>query len=75
MDCNLVPFVMRLFSLHASFILFQVKTCYLPPLPRHRELVSQLGPIHTRLAFEGSIAKKHPTYRCNEAQVITDPCN
>ncbi|XVF72109.1 hypothetical protein PTKIN_Ptkin12aG0094200 [Pterospermum kingtungense] len=46
----------------------QVKTCYLPTLPRYKELVSQLGPIHARLAFEGSIAKKHPTYRCNEAQ-------
>ncbi|XVF32307.1 hypothetical protein REPUB_Repub17cG0070800 [Reevesia pubescens] len=46
----------------------QVETCYLPPLPRHKELVSELGSIHTRLSFEGSIAKKHPTYRCNEVQ-------
>ncbi|KAK8654169.1 hypothetical protein V6N13_128142 [Hibiscus sabdariffa] len=46
----------------------QVKTCYTPQLPRRKELVSELGPIHSRLYFEGSIAKKHPTYRCNEAQ-------
>ncbi|GMI98679.1 hypothetical protein like AT2G20320 [Hibiscus trionum] len=46
----------------------QVKTCYVPQLPRHKELVSELGPIHSRLSFEGSIAKKHPTYRCNESQ-------
>ncbi|XP_039021189.1 uncharacterized protein LOC120153272 isoform X2 [Hibiscus syriacus] len=46
----------------------QVKTCYVPPLPQRKELVSELGPIHSRLSYEGSIAKKHPTYRCNEAQ-------
>ncbi|KAK8570054.1 hypothetical protein V6N13_002755 [Hibiscus sabdariffa] len=46
----------------------QVKTCYTPQLPRCKELVSELGPIHSKLFFEGSIAKKHPTYRCNEAQ-------
>ncbi|XP_022758550.1 uncharacterized protein LOC111305354 isoform X1 [Durio zibethinus] len=46
----------------------QVKTCHLPTLPRHKELVSELGSIHARLSFEGSIAKKHPTYRCNEVQ-------
>ncbi|TYI20440.1 hypothetical protein ES332_A07G238100v1 [Gossypium tomentosum] len=46
----------------------QVKTCYVPQLPQRKELVSELGPIHSTLAFEGSIAKKHPTYRCNEVQ-------
>ncbi|MBA0675356.1 hypothetical protein Goari_016904, partial [Gossypium aridum] len=46
----------------------QVKTCYVPQLPQRKELVSELGPIHSKLAFEGSIAKKHPTYRCNEVQ-------
>ncbi|MBA0791338.1 hypothetical protein Gohar_015919 [Gossypium harknessii] len=49
----------------------QVKTCYVPQLPQRKELVSELGPIHSTLAFEGSIAKKHPTYRCNEVQVYT----
>ncbi|OMO98698.1 hypothetical protein CCACVL1_04100 [Corchorus capsularis] len=46
----------------------QVKTCHLPTLPRHKELVYELGSIHARLSYEGSIAKKHPTYRCNEVQ-------
>ncbi|KAE8703993.1 Detected protein of confused Function [Hibiscus syriacus] len=46
----------------------QVKTCYVPQLPQRKALVSELGPIHSKLSFEGSIAKKHPTYRCNEAQ-------
>ncbi|XP_039013721.1 uncharacterized protein LOC120143481 isoform X1 [Hibiscus syriacus] len=46
----------------------QVKTCHLPTLPRHRELLSELGPIHSRLSLEGSFARRHPTYRCNEVQ-------
>ncbi|KAL4352946.1 hypothetical protein GQ457_06G028530 [Hibiscus cannabinus] len=46
----------------------QVKTCHLPALPWRKELVSELGPIHSRLSLEGSFAKKHPTYRCNEVQ-------
>ncbi|KAK1266043.1 hypothetical protein QJS04_geneDACA000141 [Acorus gramineus] len=46
----------------------QVKTCSLPPLPHHRELVSQLGPIHARLSCENSIAKRHPVYKCSEVQ-------
>ncbi|KAK8674410.1 hypothetical protein V6N13_112701 [Hibiscus sabdariffa] len=46
----------------------QVKTCFVPQLPQRKALVTELGPIHSRLFFEGSVAKKHPTYRCNEAQ-------
>ncbi|OVA02289.1 DENN domain [Macleaya cordata] len=46
----------------------QVKMCYLPPLPRHRELVSELGPIHARLSCQNSIAARHPVYKCNEMQ-------
>ncbi|TYJ09525.1 hypothetical protein E1A91_A11G147100v1 [Gossypium mustelinum] len=46
----------------------QVKTCCLPTLPRHKELVTELRSIHSRLSYEGSIANKHPTYRCNEVQ-------
>ncbi|CAA7390636.1 unnamed protein product [Spirodela intermedia] len=46
----------------------QVKMCYLPPLPRHRELVSELSPIHTRLSCEDFLAKRHPVYRCSEVQ-------
>ncbi|GMI66408.1 hypothetical protein like AT2G20320 [Hibiscus trionum] len=46
----------------------QVKTCHLPTLPGHKELVSELGPIHSRLSLEGSFAKKYPTYKCTEVQ-------
>lgn len=47
--------------------------CHLPRLPRHRELVSQLGPIHARLSSGSSIARKHPIHRCNEVQVFLVP--
>ncbi|KAM1684326.1 hypothetical protein ACFX15_034938 [Malus domestica] len=47
----------------------QVKMCHLPSLPRHKDLATELGPIHARLSCEGSFAKKHPVYRCNEVQV------
>ncbi|KAK1559708.1 hypothetical protein Q3G72_017478 [Acer saccharum] len=46
----------------------QVKMCNLPSLPRYKELISKLRPIHARLSFENSIAKKHPVYRCSEVQ-------
>ncbi|KZV49441.1 hypothetical protein F511_13216 [Dorcoceras hygrometricum] len=46
----------------------QVKTCYLPLLPRHKELISELGPIHSILSRENSISRKHQVYKCNEVQ-------
>ncbi|XP_048337469.2 uncharacterized protein LOC107405233 isoform X1 [Ziziphus jujuba] len=46
----------------------QVKMCHLPTLPRYKELVSKLSPIHDRLSHESSIATRHPVYRCNEMQ-------
>lgn len=46
----------------------KVKICYMPPLPRYRELVSELKPIHARLACENSVAKRHPVYKCSESQ-------
>ncbi|PKA60007.1 hypothetical protein AXF42_Ash009691 [Apostasia shenzhenica] len=46
----------------------QVKTCSLPQLPRYRELFADLSPVHSRLACESSIAKRHPVYRCSEVQ-------
>lgn len=46
----------------------QVKSCHLPALPQQRELVSELRPIHARLSFESSIARRHPIYRCSEVQ-------
>lgn len=53
---------------HVNVFKDQVKMCQLPALPRYRELVSELAPFHARLSFQSSIAKKHPVYRCNEAQ-------
>ncbi|KAB2620393.1 hypothetical protein D8674_040006 [Pyrus ussuriensis x Pyrus communis] len=47
----------------------EVKMCHLPSLPRHKDLATELGPIHARLSREGSFAQKHPVYRCNEVQV------
>ncbi|XP_004493840.2 uncharacterized protein [Cicer arietinum] len=46
----------------------QVKMCHLPRLPKHRELVSRLGPIHARLKCESSIGRRRPIHRCNEVQ-------
>ncbi|KAL5712102.1 hypothetical protein ACHQM5_014304 [Ranunculus cassubicifolius] len=54
--------------IYVDVIKDKVKICYLPALPRQRELASQLAPIHARLASESSIAKRHPVYKCNEAQ-------
>lgn len=42
--------------------------CHLPTLPRYKELVSELRPLHDRLSLESSVAKRHPVYRCNEVQ-------
>ncbi|KAL6645514.1 hypothetical protein ACP70R_017122 [Stipagrostis hirtigluma subsp. patula] len=46
----------------------QVKTCSLPQLPRYKELVSDLSPIHARLSCENALAKRHPIYKCSEVQ-------
>ncbi|GAB4841269.1 hypothetical protein Ancab_022001 [Ancistrocladus abbreviatus] len=54
--------------IHVNVLKDQVKMCYLPMLPRHKELVAELRPIHARLSCQKSIAQKHPVYRCNEAQ-------
>ncbi|XP_016650822.1 PREDICTED: uncharacterized protein LOC103334392 isoform X3 [Prunus mume] len=41
----------------------QVKMCHLPTLPRHKDLASELGPIHARLSREGrscrSVFRRH----------------
>ncbi|XP_075648482.1 uncharacterized protein LOC142619305 isoform X2 [Castanea sativa] len=53
---------------HVNVLKDEVKMCHLPALPRHKELVSELGPIHARLSHESSIAKRHPVYRCSDVQ-------
>ena len=42
----------------------------MPQLPRYKDLVSDLSPIHARLSCENALAKKHPMYKCNEVQVL-----
>lgn len=46
----------------------QVKTRYIPALPRYRELFSELQPIHARLSSENCIAQRHPVFKCNQVQ-------
>ncbi|CAA0815230.1 DENN (AEX-3) domain-containing protein [Striga hermonthica] len=46
----------------------QVKTCNLPQLPQRKELISELGPIHSILSSEECVAQKNPVYKCNEVQ-------
>ncbi|XP_037423140.1 uncharacterized protein LOC119287661 [Triticum dicoccoides] len=46
----------------------QVKANLLPQLPRYKDLVSDLSPIHAKLSCENALAKKHPMYKCNEVQ-------
>ncbi|XP_075100932.1 uncharacterized protein LOC107783660 isoform X3 [Nicotiana tabacum] len=46
----------------------QIKSCYLPLLPRRKELLSELRPIHARLSREDSVAQRRPIYRCSELQ-------
>lgn len=53
---------------HVNVLKNQVKMCHLPTLPRYKELVSELRPLHDRLSLESSVAKRHPVYRCNEVQ-------
>ncbi|VAH97876.1 unnamed protein product [Triticum turgidum subsp. durum] len=47
---------------------FIVKANLLPHLPRYKDLVSDLSPIHAKLSCENALAKKHPMYKCNEVQ-------
>ncbi|KAK4761765.1 hypothetical protein SAY87_029649 [Trapa incisa] len=53
---------------HVNVLKDQVKMCHLPTLPRYRELISQLKPIHAQLSCESSVARRHPVYRCSEVQ-------
>ncbi|WOL10660.1 hypothetical protein Cni_G19419 [Canna indica] len=53
---------------HVNVYKDKVKTCSLPRLPRYKELVSDLGPIHARLSCENAIAKRYPIYKCSEVQ-------
>ncbi|XP_071720630.1 uncharacterized protein [Rutidosis leptorrhynchoides] len=47
----------------------QVELSSLPALPRYRELMTRLGPLHARLSSDKTAAKKHPVYRINKWQI------
>ncbi|KAL2470591.1 DENN (AEX-3) domain-containing protein [Abeliophyllum distichum] len=53
---------------HVNVVKDQVKTCNLPQLPQRKELISELGPIHSTLSSEDSVPQRHPVYKCNEMQ-------
>nr|GEX68889.1 hypothetical protein [Tanacetum cinerariifolium] len=46
----------------------QVEMSSLPALPKQRELMTRLGPLHARLSCDKTFAKKHLVYRCNKWQ-------
>ncbi|KAL8170204.1 hypothetical protein V2J09_022008 [Rumex salicifolius] len=52
---------------HVDLLKDQLKTCYLPLLPRRKELVAELRPIHARLACQSTLVEE-PVYRCSEEQ-------
>ncbi|KAG5521427.1 hypothetical protein RHGRI_033857 [Rhododendron griersonianum] len=58
-------------SLEKGILLKMVKTCYVPALPRHKELIAELRPIHTKLSCQKEIARRHPVFKCNEVQVFS----
>ncbi|XP_019417154.1 PREDICTED: uncharacterized protein LOC109328239 isoform X2 [Lupinus angustifolius] len=47
----------------------QVKSPTIPPLPRHKELISSLRPYHTTLVGESYLGRRRPVYQCTEVQV------
>ncbi|PWA69146.1 DENN domain, uDENN domain protein [Artemisia annua] len=47
----------------------QVEMSSLPALPKQRELMTRLGPLHARLSSDKTSSKKHPVYRCNKWQI------
>nr|XP_043611448.1 uncharacterized protein LOC122583071 [Erigeron canadensis] len=54
---------------HVNLVDDQVEMTSLPALPKHRELLTRLGPLHARLSSDKTAAKKHPVYRCNKWQI------
>ncbi|KAJ0792503.1 hypothetical protein HanOQP8_Chr01g0018771 [Helianthus annuus] len=65
---------MKIFNLlHQVTLFWQVEMSSLPVLPKQRELMNKLGPLHARLSSDKIAAKKHPVYKCNKWQVISYP--
>ncbi|XP_023764036.1 uncharacterized protein LOC111912533 isoform X2 [Lactuca sativa] len=47
----------------------QVEMSSLPALPRHKELMTRLAPLHGRLSCDKTAAKKYPVYKSNKWQI------
>ncbi|XP_022029126.1 uncharacterized protein LOC110930196 [Helianthus annuus] len=54
---------------HVNLADDRVKASSLPALPKQRELINRLGPLHARLSSDKTAAKKHPVYKCNKWQI------
>ncbi|KAL8250028.1 hypothetical protein R6Q59_033721 [Mikania micrantha] len=54
---------------HVNLADNQVEMSSLPALPKFRELMTRLGPLHARLSSDKTAAKKHPVYKCNKWQI------
>ncbi|KAK9069012.1 hypothetical protein SSX86_013128 [Deinandra increscens subsp. villosa] len=54
---------------HVNLADNKVEMSSLPPLPKQRELMTKLGPLHARLSSDKIAAKKHPVYKCNKWQI------
>ncbi|XP_076894780.1 uncharacterized protein LOC143547181 [Bidens hawaiensis] len=54
---------------HVNLADDQVEMSSLPALPKQRELMTRLGPLHARLSSDKVAAKKHPVYKCNKWQI------
>ncbi|KAI3682632.1 hypothetical protein L1987_82739 [Smallanthus sonchifolius] len=51
---------------HVNLADNQVEMSSLPLLPKHKELMNKLAPLHTRLSSDKTAAKKHPVLKCNK---------
>ncbi|KAI3829795.1 hypothetical protein L1987_03923 [Smallanthus sonchifolius] len=54
---------------HVNLADNQVEMSSLPLLPKHKELMNKLAPLHARLSSDKTAAKKHPVYSCNIWQI------
>ncbi|KAI7734858.1 hypothetical protein M8C21_008796 [Ambrosia artemisiifolia] len=54
---------------HVNLADNQVEMSSLPALPKQKELMNRLGPLHARLSSDKIAARKHPVHRCNKWQI------
>ncbi|KAK3007564.1 hypothetical protein RJ639_014410 [Escallonia herrerae] len=57
---------------HVNVVEDQVRMCYLPALPQHKQLVSKLAPIHARLSCEKSNPLRHLVYKAMKCRKLSD---